>query len=1742
MSDRVFNPLPAIAQTTVAQSNAEQFLQQGKKQYETGEYEAALKLLQQALTLSQQNRDRRIEAETWLAIGATYAESTTNNKAGEDALQQALKIAKEAKDIQLEGWILMTFGRLYLNNNQDAKAQEFANQSLEIARKIQDKSLEARSLFIISGVYQYAENGTSKAIELTQQALNLAQQISDKRLEGRVIGRIGSILQGQDKYLDAIAAYQKALPLSQAVNDRRNIVLMLVNMGESYNSLKQYNKAIQVLEPAIPLAEFLPIQFFKFQVPFQLGLAYADTTPTQPEKSFQVFQVALKVAQQNGYLLDQYRAWFNIGAYYSRKQDYQNALKAREAALEAAKKLNNPKVIAEAYHRIGSAASLLKDYKVAKGYFEQAIELYRKERDPKNEADTLISLGDAQYLNQPQEALQSYQQALNILQTLNEPSSKGDALFKIAGAYMALDKTDLAIDYMQQSLAVRRTLTDRSSVLNTLLLLTMQYSSKAFNLHTKGFVSQAKAEVPNIQKYAQESLTLAQELKQQDAEAKALIELGKSYHILDDYSKATELLKQSEKLAYKIKAIDTEKSALNVLANIYIRQGNFREKLRVDLRSAEIARVQNDELSLAFALGAVAGSYNSLGDYSRSLETFQEALKVVRSINIEQLPSNQRSHAQQAELMTLGGIVDSYTFLGKLEEALQTAQERVRIAQTFKKPELEAQSLSSLASFYQNSGNDFLKAIEIAEKALSIAQQIKEPKLEAEAWKNISQSHTKLGNFTPALEAAEKMLQIAKRLGDPVVEHNALTEFRNIYQAQGNFQKAIDAAKQLLAVVQQRNLQMHEATALFQLGESYLSAGDIQGGFDTAQRMLVLSRKEASPHYEVFGQTLLGRAYKLQGEYGKSVEALQIVLKLAPKNKVFLLEAVAVNELAIVYEALGEYQKIIDEIEPRLPQVRTLRSPTIESPLLAVLGYAYASVGDTQKGKASVEQGLAIAQKLKNPYLESLALSRLSYVYINRNDYSKALQLAQQSLQIAQTLKSPPLAVDAQYHLGEIYNVLGDYKKSREYYEQVLATFKQLNNRRGEGVALLILAQNAFNQGNPSTTIDQAQQAFSIFQAIKEPRLATFAQRVLATGYGELGNDAKAMEVAQASLTFARTTKNRLWEKQSLALIGSIHRKFGRHQQAIDAYEQALAIPSDNQITGANAFIYAGLARTRNALKQPTVAITHYKQAIENIQAVRRAIVGLPPELQRTFLDATVDLDRRKVSDIYRELAALLNDQGEIGEAVKVMELLKDQELKETKTASPTQPAKVTLSDVQEKIRQQHGTLIALGQKIDECQNKAGNSPQQCSELIRQRQVIVERYATENREIDKQINDRRAKDRDFLDPGDPYQRQAIELTEQQPDGVLIYPLVLNDRIQILVASRGKIVQKFETKVEQTKLNQTVEKFQELLRDKNSDLKEVQATGQKLYTWLIQPLEQELKAGKIKHLVFALDRSTRYIPMAALFDGKQYLIENYTIATVLSAEKTDLSDKGKLPNDRDSIRVLGMGLSQKVPNWDSLPNVPQELDAIVRQTKQEKGIFMGNKFLDPAFTFETLRDNLHGHHILHLATHGKFVPDQPAESFILLGNGEKLKISQFGTLPDLFDVNLVTLSACETALGQTRNGDGLEIASVSSAILARSKSVMASLWRVGDNSTRLLMEGFYSQLAQKQSLTKAESLRNAQLALLRNQIKSSPDKTRSLPEADWVEGKPGARSRTDTPAPGTTHPYHWAAFILIGNSL
>jgi filamentous hemagglutinin family protein len=293
------------------------------------------------------------------------------------------------------------------------------------------------------------------------------------------------------------------------------------------------------------------------------------------------------------------------------------------------------------------------------------------------------------------------------------------------------------------------------------------------------------------------------------------------------------------------------------------------------------------------------------------------------------------------------------------------------------------------------------------------------------------------------------------------------------------------------------------------------------------------------------------------------------------------------------------------------------------------------------------------------------------------------------------------------------------------------------------------------------------------------------------------------------------------------------------------------------------------------------------------------------------------------------------------------------------------------------------------------------------------------------------------------------------------------------------------------------------------------------SARQFHEWIIAPLQEELKKREIDNLVFLMDVGLRSIPLAAMRDkqnGDRFIIEDYSVGLMPSLTLTDTNYTSLRGSE-----VLGMGAATFV-GANPLPGVPLELNTINQ-------LWGGNTLINENFTLSNLRQARRpAQRIVHLATHGVFAPGEKSNSYIQLWGNERLTLDQirqagWGTPP----VDLLVLSACQTALGDRE----AELGFAGLAVQAGVKSALASLWLVSDEGTLGLMTEFYKQL--QETTTKSEALRQAQLAMLRGEVRLeggnlvTPQGMFPLNEELKRLGDRSLR-----------HPYFWSAFTMIGN--
>ncbi|HEY9834309.1 MAG TPA: CHAT domain-containing protein [Stenomitos sp.] len=334
---------------------------------------------------------------------------------------------------------------------------------------------------------------------------------------------------------------------------------------------------------------------------------------------------------------------------------------------------------------------------------------------------------------------------------------------------------------------------------------------------------------------------------------------------------------------------------------------------------------------------------------------------------------------------------------------------------------------------------------------------------------------------------------------------------------------------------------------------------------------------------------------------------------------------------------------------------------------------------------------------------------------------------------------------------------------------------------------------------------------------------------------------------------------------------------------------------------------------------------------------------------------------------------------------------------------------------------------------------------------------------------------------------------------------------------ILVTAQGKTIRKRVEGATRDRVLNMAQEFRNHITNVKSD--DYLSSSRQLYQWLVEPLEAELQTQKINNIVFLMDSGLRAVPIAALHDGRGFLVERYSVGLMPSFNLTDTRYQ-----NLKNVQVLAMG-AEKFPNQTPLPAVPLELSVITEK------LWKGKAFLNNAFTLENLKAQRQqaSFGIIHLATHADFQPGSPDNSYIQLANG-KLLLNQIPRLNwSNPPVELLVLSACRTAVGNEQ----AELGFAGLAVQAGVKSAVASLWIVSDEATLGLMTEFYRQLGI--TPIKAEALRQAQLAMLKGEVRVesgqlvSPQGAVTLPP---VLARLGDKK--------LTHPYYWAAFTMIGN--
>ncbi len=825
--------------------------------------------------------------------------------------------------------------------------------------------------------------------------------------------------------------------------------------------------------------------------------------------------------------------------------------------------------------------------------------------------------------------------------------------------------------------------------------------------------------------------------------------------------------------------------------------------------------------------------------------------------------------------------------------------------------------------------------------------------------------------------------------------------------------------------------------------------------------------------------------------------------------------------------------------------ITTEVASTDASRLLAKGKVAY-EVGRLTEAQQYWQQALRYYQQVGNIPSQALTLNYLSLVHQELGEWQQAQKLSNQSIKIIQEIASGKNSNNnIQRITAQAFNTQGSLQLKLGKTEMALDSWQQAEHYYRQGEDQIGLLGSQINQAQALQSLGFYRRAQKVLEKLRteldsqnDPGLKALGLRSLGNALQITGNLTESQKVLQESLTLIQSLNLAEETSATLFSLGNVARASGNPEKAIAFYQQAADMTSDPLTKVEGNLNQMSLLSTQKQWQKIKQLIPQIQSSLSDLPSSRKAIYA-----QVNFAKNLINLASQEATFANYEFYS----QELLGKTLAQSRQLRD--LRGQSYALGT--LGYWYEQKQQYPRAKKVTEQALNLATDiEASDIAYQWQWQLGRLLKQQGDIPGAIASETQAVtalqeiradlvatnpDVQFSFRESVEPIYRDlvqlllsynPNQENLLQAREVIESlqlaelenyfreacidaQPKQIdeiddsaaVIYPIILPERLAVIVSFPDSPLMYYEQSLPEFEVEKTLDQFLQSLNPIYSNKKRLQLSEQ-IYDWLIKPSEAELAKHNIETLVFVLDGSLRNLPMTALYDGNQYLVEKYGIALTPGLQ---LLEPESLNNQE--LKAVVAGLSKSSQGFAALPGVETEVNEIAQYISSQL-------LLNEEFTNTGLREQLlkTPSSLLHLATHGQF-SSNPEETFIVTWN-DQIKVKEFEDLlrareeiGNAQPIELLVMSACQTASGDKRAALG--IAGV--AVRSGARSTIATLWSVKDESTVVLMDEFYQQLATaSSSTTKAEALRQAQISLIHS--------------SDF------------------NHPFFWSPFVLVGNWL
>ncbi len=978
------------------------------------------------------------------------------------------------------------------------------------------------------------------------------------------------------------------------------------------------------------------------------------------------------------------------------------------------------------------------------------------------------------------------------------------------------------------------------------------------------------------------------------------------------------------------------------------------------------------------------------------------------------------------------------------------------------------------------------------------------------------------GDLAAAELSWRSAVETARSTGDARLAAWLLHRLARTLAKAGKWPEADTAYEEALALLEQETQDRAAAHLLRGWADTFTRRGAWDGAVERFHKALALDRT-AAPEGLAVARTLnnLGVTMAKSGDYpaaaGLLRRALAIREELAP-NTVEVTGSL--NNLGTLARRRGDlaaaeaYLARGEEVQRRIGPDSADHALFFQN-----RGNIAMDRGDLEKAEAFHRRALAIYEKV-DPEGRGMmdTLSNLSNVALVRGDLATTEALMQRSLALQEKRAPDELDLSVSLiNLGNLATRRGDLDGAELYLRRSLAIQERLAPEGWQAAtSLLNLGNVKAMQGDPASARGYLRRSLKIKEHLAPDGL-DMAEILNTLGQFEMdtGSDLATAEelLGRGLVIFEREGPESLGVAESLLRLGEIAVRRGHLTGAIAQHRRALALQSKlapGSLGEAETLDFLG--RAERLAKRATEGTQNLCLAVDVLDR-QRAKMGGTANTWTSF--------EASLGDYYFACLEGLMDLGRPAEAFHVLErgrarsflaLLAERDIRLAGLSPDLAAERRQVNAEYDRVQASLGRLSA-GRDDAEIEKLTG----ELRDLRARQEEIVGRSRQESPRTaalhDPEPLDL-ARARATLDPGTVLLEYMVGA-----EGTWLFVVEAAD-------AAGDGLSVFRIAAGTEALREEVEGFRRLLKRSSSDRAALQSRGRHLYDLLVRPAEARM--ARAQRILISADGPLHTLPFAALKRGSHYLVEWKPLHSVLSASvyaelarsrparetipemhlvafgdpvyPAATPDSPADPELREAVR---RGLSLK-----SLPSSRQEVEAIADLFPQAE-VYLGREA-----TEEKVKAIQPESRLVHFACHGLLDQRFPLNSALALslpqqpGEGQDNGLLQAWEIFESvrLDADLVTLSACDTALGRDTGGEGL-VGLTRAFQYAGARSVLASMWSISDASTARLMARFYGHL--RSGKAKDEALRAAQIDQIREKS-------------------------------GSSHPFHWAAFGIFGD--